>query len=157
LRRSRGFAAVGVVTLALGIGASTAMFSLVDAVVVRPLKYPEPQRLVGLFLSDARPGGLAPPAMSPGGFFAVAAHVPRPSHVAAVSYAGYGLSVSGLGAEPERVDAASVTADYFAALGVAPAIGRAFAAGEDVPGTQATVVVSDALWQRRLGGDRGAI
>lgn len=148
---------MAVLTLALGIGASSTMFSLVDAVVVRPLRYPEPDRLVGVFLSDPREGGLARTSLSTVDFLAARDHVPELAHVAAISWAGYGLSVSGLGDQPERVDAASVTADFFSTLGVQPALGRGFAAGEDARGAPATVVVSHGFWRRRLGGDAAAV
>src|SRR5262249_18532679 len=155
--RSGGLRLVAVLTLALGIGASSTMFSLVDAVAVRPLRYPEPDRLVGVFLSDPREGGLARTSLSTVDFLAARDHVPELAHVAAISWAGYGLSVSGLGDQPERVDAASVTADFFSTLGVQPALGRGFAAGEDARGAPATVVVSHGFWRRRLGGDAAAV
>ncbi|MHB1329438.1 MAG: ADOP family duplicated permease [Gemmatimonadales bacterium] len=150
LRRTPGFTAVAIATLALGIGATTVFFSVVDHVVLRPLPYPEPDRLVLIRerieqLSDRYPL-----------VDANAAHFlewRRRCGACGTITAARGASVTLTnGADPERVGALRVSADVFPTLGAQPALGRLFSADEDVEGGPRVAILSDGLW-RRLGAD----
>jgi len=151
LRRSPGFTAVALLTAALGIGANTALFSVVDAVLLRPLPYPQPQRLVRLWSVDE--------SGSRGG---VSLHdledwrhgVPGLAHLAAWNVGNATLSGED-GAE--RVRQALVGRDFFAVLGRRPVLGRTFTAAEEAPGGGGAAVISHRLWMRRLDGDPGAL
>src|SRR4029079_5787622 len=157
LRRRPGFTAVAVLTLALGIGANSAIFSVVDAVLIKPLPYREPERLVRVF--DANPreekweSGFSPPDfddLRPG--------LQRVTDVAAFHYqpAQSGVNLRGIG-EPARLPAASVSARFFATLGVGAALGRTFLPTENVEGRDGVAVISHRLWQSRFGGERSVI
>jgi predicted permease len=146
LGNSPGYAATSILTLALGIGASAAIFSVVDAVLLRPLSYPRPQQIVRIWeqAPDGRPMNLADPNfkdfLEQNNTFASLAE-----------YAYWPASISG-GSEPVRVDIAEVSSGFFKALGAEPFRGRAFAQEEQhLHGTPA-VIVSYAYWQRYLGG-----
>ena len=148
LRRSPGFTAVAVVTMALGIGATTAIFSVVDATLLRPLPYPQPDRLVSI--EDDLPGvgsydvGMSQPEwldLRRSGIF---------EHVSPAWFDEQNLTGSSL---PARVRLSSVAPDYFALLGVPPRIGPAFPAGDYSPGYRLGVVISDGLWRRVFGAD----
>jgi putative ABC transport system permease protein len=143
---SPGFAALAVITLALGIGANTAIFSVVNAVLLRPLPYPEPSRLVSV--AERRPNGATNVASYPN-------FLDWRKDGALESLAlGRTLSYNVGGAEgPERIAGALVSADYFKVLGLAPAAGRYFLQGEDTPGKDEVAIIGHGLWQRRFGGD----
>src|SRR5262249_16987158 len=151
LAGGRGFAATAILTLALGIGAATAMFSAVNALVLRPLPFPEPDRLVfGLALRE----GFDPFGTS---LLEYAAY-----KESAGSFASSGLSQGRSyqiteGGEPERVSGAAVTADYLETIGIAPLLGRRFTQEEDRPGGPNVALLSHGLWQRRFGADRSVI
>ena len=151
LRREPGFTAAVVVTLALGIGATTAMFSAVDAALLRPLPFVDSGRLVSLasvdvpFHADGFPERPSPIPDLP----AVAALHGVFSDVAA--YAAGGLNLSGAAA-PERVRVGSVTEAFFTTLGVRPAAGRTFTPEEGRPGGAKVVILSDALARQQFGG-----
>jgi putative ABC transport system permease protein len=153
LTRAPGYTTVVILTLALGIGASTAVFSIVNAVVLRPLPYPEPRQLVRI-TSELR------------GFGATDTGVSAPELADYQSRADLFTAVAGLlpvsanvtsSTGPERVEMMLVSWSYFAVLGVAPVLGRAFGPGDDMPGVANIAVVSDAFWRRRLGADPDAI
>jgi putative ABC transport system permease protein len=154
LWKGRGFAAVAVAALALGVGANSAIFSVVNAVILRPLPYAEPGRLVALWGSLNRKGFEELELSAPEyvDFRSRAAHVFE--DVAAYSAGGFNLTGAG---EPERVQGAFATASLFKALGVAPLKGRAFTDEEDRPGNDGVVVIGHALWQRRFGGDPSVV
>jgi hypothetical protein len=152
MRRAPGFTAVAVVTLALAIGANTAVFSLVNAVLLRPLPFPEPSRLVVVTESVPALGFPVLPFGVPD-YEDYARRQRSFESVALYQNARYEL---GGGGEAERVDAARVSASLFRVLGVAPRLGRTFTEEEDRPGT-AVVVISHGLWQRRFGGSPGAL
>ncbi|HEY7499008.1 MAG TPA: ABC transporter permease, partial [Vicinamibacterales bacterium] len=151
LRRAPAFACVAVLVLAIGIGATTAMFSLVDAMLVRGLPYPQADRLVVLIGNVQRAGGVERRGNS------------YPDHVdwraRATSFedmAAYTTLTTTLqGAdEPERILGEAVSAPYFTLLGVSPTHGRGFRPEEDaVPNRDAVVILSDGLWRRRFGAD----
>ncbi len=151
LLKHPGFTAVAVLTLALGIGANTAIFSLVHAVLLRPLPYAEPDGLVQLRLDG--PGG----ASTDVGHVAFAAVRARSQSLAQVAaYAAGDLTLSGAGTS-ERLVAGAVTADFFPLLGVRPALGRSFTREEDEPNGPRAVVLGHGLWQRRFGGDPSVV
>jgi predicted permease len=153
LRRNPGFATVAAVTLALGIGANTAMFSVVHAVLLRPLPYPASDRLVGVWSTfpDATIG--RGPSSLPD-YRAWRAANRTFSEMGAYYTRDYNLT--GLD-RPERLEAAKVTASLWSVLGVAPRIGRVFGPEAERWGQHRSVVLSDALWQRHFGGDPGVI
>jgi predicted permease len=147
LLKSPGFSAVAVLTLALGIGANAAIFSFIDAVILRPLPYPQADRLVSIFEMENESGdrGAAAPAniddyRGVSGFADIAA------------FATAARSLTGDG-PPEGHIAETVTHNYFDVLRVPPALGRAFTAEEDSPNGLNAVIISHALWQGRYGAD----
>jgi putative ABC transport system permease protein len=151
LRRAPGFALVAVLVLAIGIGATTAMFSLVDAMLVRGLPYAQADRLVLLIGNVQRAGGVERRGNS------YLDHVDwRARATSFEDMAAYTTLVATLqGAEePERIVGEAVSAPYFTLLGVSPAYGRGFTPEEDaVPNRGAVVILSDGLWRRRFGAD----
>lgn len=149
---SRGFTLTVVVTLALAIGATTAVFSIVDGVLLRPLPFAAPDRLVRVF--PVSPGG-AVDSFSPPNFLDWQAASLRTTAAAAIDVGT--LNLSGAGGEPEQVQGARVSASLFSVLGVRPLAGRWFAPEEDQRGGPRVAVISEALWRRRFGGDRGLI
>ena len=159
LRRTPGFTSAAMVILALGIGANTAIFSVVDAVMLRPLPYAEPDRLVAVWevISEglSAPGVAAEPApperiaVAPANLADYAARVRSLSSMAA--YASVGRNFTG-GGVAERLSGEEVTANYFSTLGVVPALGRGFTADETTAGRERVVIISHALWQARFGG-----
>jgi predicted permease len=149
LRKSPGFTAAAVGILALGIGANTALFSVVDAVLLRPLPFPEPGRIMRL--EEAPP----PPAeslrsASPADYFDWRGQ--SHSFAALAAYRGGSLTWTG-GQEPEALTAATVMGDFFSVLAIQPILGRAFAPGEEEPGHDDVVILSQSLWQSRFGSD----
>lgn len=152
LRKSPVFAATVVLTLALGIGASTAIFSVFNAVVLEPLPFPDAGRLVQLVNTvNGVPGdtGVSPPA-----YRHLRAQTDVIEDVAAYRSAWVNYSA---GDVLERLSATEVTEPYFRTLRASMALGRPFAADEDVPGAARTAVVSHDFWMRRLGGDPDVI
>ena len=155
--RRPGFAAVVVATLALGIGASVAIFSVADAVLFRPLPYRDPARLVRI--GHARPGSAAPRGtFSPQDVEDLSAARPGLASVASWEYFPdlSGVTLTGAG-EPERLTASGVSGTFFETLGVPAAAGRAFGPDDDRPGKNGVVVLSWALWQKRFGGDPSVV
>ena len=151
LRRSPGFTAVCVLTLALGIGAATAVFSAVNPILLAPLPYPRADRL--LAISDLAPDG-SPVQVTYGTYRELAA---RDRDFAALAVMdGWRPALMG-NAEPERLHGLRVSADWFRALGVAPAVGRDFTAEDDQPGGQRVAIVGAGLARRRLGGARAVL
>src|SRR5215813_338786 len=150
LIRHRVVTAVAVVTLALGIGANTAIFSVVNATLLRPLPFRESDRLALMWSVNSRDGNLQQPhsfldfndIRQQGGSF---------SEIAAAS--PLWLFVLSGGAEPEQVQGQYVSAELFTMLGVAPQQGRVFLPEEDQPNGAPAVMISDDLWRRYFGGD----
>jgi predicted permease len=152
--KSPGFAGVAVLALALGIGANTAIFTVVNAVLLRPLPYPEPDRLVAL--TRTFPGGRGPAISIPKFFAWKKNSADVLTNVSAYDFMGPGVSLSGEG-QPEQVKSIHVSMDYFSLFGVTPAAGRFFTQEEDRPGGARVVVISHGLWKRRFGGDPGLV
>jgi putative ABC transport system permease protein len=136
------------VTLALGIGANTAIFSVVNGVLLAPLPYPDADRLV--LIEEAR--GDRDPGTT--GYYSFAAlRAENASFEAVAALAGWSAILAGDGRDAERVIGARVTWDYFAALGLRPSLGRDFEQGEDHPERRRVAIISDELWRRRYNAD----
>ncbi len=157
LRRDPLFTIVAMATLALGIGANTAIFSLVHAVLLRPLPFPEANRIVALW--EAPPKGGNSPAfgsrrnqnpVSPANFLDWRVRTHSFEAMAAISAIPFALSGAG---EPRDVDSLQVSADFFRVLGIRPLLGRTFTAQEDLPNGPKLVVLGYGLWQQQFGGD----
>ena len=151
LARNPGFAAVAILTLALGIGTVTTIFSILDAAVLRPLPYRDPDSLVKLSITHQEGNTPAEPfAWSYPKFESLRRHARSFEAVAAYSTAD--LNLTGV-AEPERLSGEIVSAAYFPVLGVSAVLGRTFTADEDgAPGAHPVALISHGLWQRRFGG-----
>ena len=153
LRKSPGFTVAAVVTLAIGIGANTAVFSVVDAVLLRALPYQEPERIV-LLTERSR---AAPQNQGSTSFLNFIDWQAQAASFESMGiYQGWHPALTGNGA-PERLPAAIVTAGVFDALRAAPLIGRPMTAADNEPTSAAVVLVSHGFWTSRLGADRGAV
>lgn len=150
LLKNPGFTAVAVFTLALGIGANTAVFSVVSNVLLRPLPFTEPERLVTVWERNPK-AGYDDNTVAAGTFADWKEQNQVFESMAALSI-DRGLNLTG-DAEPERVTAVPVSANLFQVLGVAPIHGRTFAAEEEILGRDRVVILSHGLWQRRFGAD----
>jgi predicted permease len=149
LGKTPGFAAIAILVIAVGIGVNTAVFSVIDTVLLKPLTYPDPPALVQLM------------STSPQGSFP-GANIPRFNvwhqqtdifrHVAAYDFGGAGMNLTG-GDHPEQVQAIHVSTDYFALFGAPVAAGRTFTSAEDSPHGGHVVVLSYGLWKSRFGGN----
>jgi putative ABC transport system permease protein len=153
LLRNPGFTAVAIVTLALGVGANTAIFTVVNAILLRPLPYRDPSRLV--YISEFWPHE-TPVRTVPSPDFANWSEHDRLFNGLAAYGGGAEVNLTGMG-EPERLLGARVTADFFMLLGVPPFLGRSFLREEDRPGGRKVVLLSYELWQRRFGSDAKVI
>jgi len=147
LRKNPGFTMTALLTLALGIGVNTAVFSLAEAFLVRPLALPNLHRLVAVTTGQKSPVAAAD---------YLDGKTQGQSFEKLAAYRAGDMNLTGSG-EPERVYGAAVTADFFAALGVAPARGRGFLSGEDEPGHHQVVILGHGLWQRRFGANPAAL
>ena len=146
LRKRPGFTLIAILTLALGIGACTAIFSVVDGVLLRSLPYPEAERIVQL--REVNPGGAQIPFAEPN-YLDVRARTHTLEAVA--EYGGELTTVTG-GSEPVRALALAVSGDFFQVLGTKPIVGRTFVPDESKPGGTPVAVVSYGFWQKLLGG-----
>src|SRR3982074_66660 len=148
LRKNAGVNAVAILTLALGIGAATAIFSVVYGVLLRPLPYPKPNRIVAIWEVNHRGifARLADPNFVD---FRDQSH----SFQAMAKYHGWTVSVSGT-SEPTRAAVAGITRDFFKVLGVQPIMGRGFAPDDAHPGAAPVLLASYDYWQRHLGAAR---
>ena len=149
LLKQPGFTLVAVVTLALGIGANTAIFSLVNSILLRPLPFREPDRVVRLIQASPKLG-LDTWGVSQADFAAYREQNHSLESIAIFNSSAINLTGDG---EPERLPIASVTADFFKVLGVNPVLGRTFVEGEDAEGKNLVCVISHRFWQRRFAGD----
>ena len=141
LMKVRGFAAVAVLTLALGIGANTAIFSVLNGIVLAPLSFNDPDRLVRVW----------PELTFSKGLMADLGQQTR-SYEALSGFSFVNLTLTGMG-EPEEFYGASVSVNHFELLGVSPAIGRSFLPEEKEPGRDQVVILSHSLWERRFGAN----
>ncbi len=155
MRKHRGFAVLIVLCLALGIGANSAIFSVVDAVLLRPLPFADPESLVVLYDLHQGPGGEPEEFnVSAANFLAWRERARSFQSLQAMEVREYNLTTGG---EPERVTGAAVTAGFFDLLGAETGLGRVIRPEEDRPGGDRTVVLSDSLWNRRFGSDLGIL
>lgn len=153
LKKNPGFSFIAVVSLALGIGANTAIFSLVNAVLLKPLPFMEPERLVMVW-EDASAIGFPRDDVAPANYVDWKAQNQAFEDMAALNWKNFNLTGDG---EPERILAHGVTANFFSLLGIQPVIGRNFSAEEDKPGTAKVAILSYGLWQGRYGGDQAIV
>ena len=155
LAKSPGFTVVAVLTLALGIGANTAIFSVINAVLLRPLPYKQPEQLAMIFAtSDQGPFVTRTGPLTEPDFLAIRKGTQTLSQLAAFS--GVGLNLSGAG-EPALIMGSEITVNFFRLLDVQPALGRAFLSGEEQPGHDRVVILSDKLWRRHLEADPASV
>ena len=147
LSRTPGFTTIAAFTLALAIGATTAIFSVIDGVLLKPLPFREPERVVRV--TNLRDGNRM--VSSVPDFLDIRAQSKSYASLAALD--NQAMNLTG-GSEPERISAARVGATFWSLLGVTPQVGRGFAPNEDSQSAARTVVLSDGLWKRRFGGDR---
>ncbi|MFN2455439.1 MAG: ABC transporter permease [Pyrinomonadaceae bacterium] len=154
LLKSPGFTLVAVIALALGIGANTAIFSVVNAVLLRPLMYAHAEEIV--YFEGVNPSkGISDSNISAPDY----ADWTNQNRVFAqtAAFVTGGAILAGEGSEPERVPRAAVTAGFFPVLGVQPALGRTFLPEEDQPKSEPRAVLSNGLWKRRFGADAGIV
>ena len=153
LRKNPGFAAMAVLTLALGIGANTAIFSIVNGLLLRPLPYRDPEHLAIIWTHS--PGAnVAQDWPSPGQFCAIKA---KTDVFEALALARGNVAVLTGRETPEQLSVVQIASTGFPLLGVQPALGRVFLPDEDTPGKPLTVVLTYGFWQRHFGGDRGIV
>src|SRR5262245_37779665 len=154
LLKNPGFTVVATLALALGIGANTAIFSVVNTVLLRPLPVREPDQLVMIFGAFRR--GTRTASVSPEHVKDYRAQNQVFEQLAAAVTVSSPVNLTGSG-EPERLNAALVTANYFEALGVRPGLGRGFVSSDEREGESRKVILSHGLWLRRFGGDQSAV
>ena len=147
--RNPGFTAVAILTLALGIGASTAIFSLVHGVLLEPLPYPQSERLYGLWHSA--PGVGISQVTQSNTTYTVYRNFSQSFQEIGLSEGPYSRNLTGIG-EPVHVDVTGATASLFEVLGIEPILGRTFSEDEDDPGAPQVALLSHAFWRGRLGG-----
>jgi putative ABC transport system permease protein len=154
LLKSPGFAAIAVLCVAIGIGANTTIFSVVNAVLLRPFPYADPDRIVALHeiqpKNDIDRAGFSYPDYQD-------LREQSSSFASIAGYNGRSLTFGGGAGEPERVAGNAVSASLFPMLGVRPALGRLFREEEDRPGAPGVVLLSDEIWKRRFHGDRDIV
>jgi putative ABC transport system permease protein len=151
--KNPAFTIVAVMALALGIGANTAIFSVVNTVLLRPLPYKDPDRLVMVW-EDATKAGYPRDVPTNANFIDWRDQNHVFEGMAAIAYDSFNLTGAG---DPERLDGRRVSASLFQLLGVDPQIGRVFTAAEDQPGSERVVILSYGVWQRRFAGDPGIV
>jgi len=154
LKKSPGFTVVAALTLALGIGANTAIFSYIDAWLIKPLPYREPERLMVFQSHDTKKGGTSPNVASTASFLDYEKQ--NTSFEQTAAWASWAFNLTGDG-EPALVDGARVSWSFFDTLGVKPLLGRTFRADEDLAGTGHVAILAEGLWQSRYGGDPNII
>jgi putative ABC transport system permease protein len=150
LMKNPGFALVGVITLAAGIAANTTIFSLADAVILRPFNFPNQERLVNVWEAGTLAGGFDHGSVAPGNFNDWHEQNQSFERLIAIQWRPFDLTGA---QQPERFGGRAASAGFFDALGVKPALGRAFLPGEDEPGRDQVVVINHSLWERRFGAD----
>jgi len=154
LRRSPAFAIVAVLTLAIGIGANTAIFSVVRSVLLRPLPYPHPEQLVQVWTDHRALGRAEPEWLAPPDFIDL--RDGNRTFSAMTSYSGWGPDLTGSG-DPESLTGMLVGGNFFSLLGATPALGRLVGPADDDVGAPPVVVLSNALWTRRFGSDSSVL
>lgn len=159
LRKSPGFTAIALITLALGIGVNTSMYTLVDVLMFRSAPFPEPERMLSV-------QAISPQGQTEGFSFAELEELraqattpgnPHRTFDSLTTLAGWNNAWTEPGRPAERLAAIDATADFFTTFGVQPMLGRAYTADEQVPGRNQVAILSHAFWQTRLGGDSAVI
>jgi putative ABC transport system permease protein len=153
LLKNPGFTLIAVLTLALGIGANTAIFSVINGVLLSALPYPQPEQLAMVWL-DNRRQGIPDDITSYPNF--VDWRDRNKTFQGMAGMTSSNVHLTGVG-EPEEILAAIVSINFFQVIGVNPRLGRGFTAEEERPGSDRVVILSHALWQRRFGGDPGIL
>ncbi|HLG97377.1 MAG TPA: ABC transporter permease [Bryobacteraceae bacterium] len=153
LLKAPGATIVGLIALTLGIGANSAIFAVIDAILIRPLPYPEPARIMAVF-ENKLDKGMHRQLISPLDYKSYEQFTQVFDAIGAIRNQAFVLTGREL---PERIDGASVSPGVFRILGMRPAVGRAFAADEDAPGKNSRVVISDGLWRRRFASEPGIL
>ncbi len=153
LAKKPGFTLIAILTLALGIGANAAIFSVLNSILLRPLPYHEPERLVQVW-ETYQPNGTDRGGVAPNNFLDWAKQAQRFEGFSAVWNWGYSLTGTN---EPTEIFGMKVSPNFFSLLGVKPQLGRFFLPEEDQPGKSHVVVISHSLWQQRFGGDAAAV
>src|SRR4051794_10282365 len=153
LAKNRGFALLAIATLALGIGANTAIFSVIYGVLLKPLPYADSDRLV-LIRQSAPPLGRDDVSVSIKEFYTYRDHAQDFEALVEFHQMNFDLLRRG---EPDRVSTGVVSPNFFTVLGIAPILGRTFVAADDAPGAPAVLVLSYSYWQKKFGGDRGIV
>ena len=153
LGRNPGFACVSVLALGLGIGANSAIFTVVNSVLLQPLHFEKPQQLVVVQERNLK-AGFPEFSLSPGNYLDFRDH--NHSFSGITAFGGQGLNLAG-GTQPERLSGARVTTDFFQVLGRTPMLGRTFTAQEGQLGSQNVAILSYGVWQRRFAGSREAL
>ncbi|HMY76111.1 MAG TPA: ABC transporter permease, partial [Blastocatellia bacterium] len=151
LRKNPGFTLVAIITLALGIGANTTIFSVINSLLLKPVPFPEAERLVLVWQAEANNLKNRNIVSAPN-YWDWQRRSDMFEKMAILDSAGKGYNLSG-GGEPERVSGVRVSADFFDVLGVKPRLGRAFTAEEEQPGKHQVVIISDGLWRNRYNSD----
>ena len=154
LRRTPGFTTTAVLTLALGIGANSALFSVLRSVLLRPLPYPNSSELIQVWSDHRARGRPEPEWLTPPDF--TDWRDGNRTFAGMAAYQGWGPDLTGSG-EPEALGGVSVSGNYFNVLGVAPALGRLLTLADDDAGAERVIVLSDAVWRRRFGADPGIL
>jgi putative ABC transport system permease protein len=152
LKKQPGFTTIAVLTLALGIGANTAIFSVVNAVLLRPLPYPHSEELVLLRERLTGPSGFESGSVSYPNYLDWRATQRSFTDIALVRRESVNLSGAETTSAPERVTAGRITANYFSILGVTPRLGRDLRETDDVPGAAKVMLISERLWRTRFAG-----
>ena len=153
LRRTPGFTIIAVLVMGLGIGGNVALFTVVRSVLLKPLPFPDSERLVALYENETGRSGDPYMPVDAGSFFEWRKAATGVEQMAMVSpFQNYNVSAEG-GELPERIDAGWCSGNFFTTLGVQPALGRGFNAGDDRPGASATVILAHKFWKRRYGAD----
>jgi predicted permease len=162
LYRRPGLTAIAVLSLGLGIGANASIFTLVDTILLKPLPYPRAEELVGVFRIDPQVTGANPDVSRLAGLYAVPYEVQRDWIQMSSVFAAAGAYATGEGTllesgGPTSVRASLMTSGAFAALGIAPALGRSFLPEDDQVGAPPVVILSQGLWQSQFGADSGVV
>src|ERR1700689_2671567 len=156
--KSPGFTLVAVLTLALGIGANTTIFSVLNATLLKPLSFPDPDRLVLVWQTFGKGPDNYSIVSAPNFWdFEQRNHVFEGMALFDSAGRGYNLSASGSSREPEQVSGLRVSANFFGVLGVQPFLGRTFLPEEEIRGKDHEVILNYGLWQRRYGADRSLL
>ena len=157
LRRAPGFAISAIATLALGVGATLAVFTVVNGVLLRPLPYDDPARIQMIWITNTTPDGTTAELPLSSGFYVDIERQAR-GFESMAAFRSWSYSLTGAGdAEAESLDGARVSPALFTVLGVRPALGQPFTAADAVPGGPSVALISHDLWRRRFGSDRDIV